>query len=271
MKHLTQFPCLLALALALAILILPELVKAQVYLPDSSNAQPVSKDPRTQARIRTELAALYFEVGAFSVALEESNAAINADSSYAPAFSLRGLIYATLRDNAAADNDFRRSISLSPNDPEINNNYGWFLCQQADPARQKAGIPYFLVAVRNPLYETPGRAYTNAGSCALKTGDKETARDFLLNAIRFSQDGAPMAHVLLAQIAYDEGSITEARNRLLDLFQTGWQPSPEALWLGIRIEHKLGRSMEEQSLVAQLRRLYPASLEYQEFLKGTYE
>jgi len=267
MKHLTQLLCVLALTALTSL----EPAKAQVYLPDSSSAQPVSKDPRTQARIRTELSALYFESGAFSIALEESTAAINADSSYAPAFSLRGLIYATLKDNAAAEGDFKRSIHLSPNDPDINNNYGWFLCQQADPAKQKAGIPYFLVAVRNPLYETPGRAYINAGSCALKTGDKGTARDFLLNAIRFSQDGAPMAQVLLAQIAYDEGNTIEARNRLLDLFQTGWQPSAEALWLGIRIEHKLGRQMEEKSLVAQLRRLYPASQEYQAFLKGTYE
>lgn len=267
MRYFIQLPLMLAFVLALVGLTLPEAARAQ----DSRDTQPVSKDPRTQARIRTELASLYFESGAFSIALEESTAAIKADSSYAPAFSLRGLIYVTLRDNAAAEKDFKRSIKLSPEDPEINNNYGWFLCQQADPAKQKAGIPYFLVAVRNPLYETPGRAYTNAGSCALKIGDKTAARDHLLNAIRFSQDGAPVAQVLLAQVAYMEGNIIEARNRLLDLFQTGWQPSAEALWLGIRIEHKLGRQMEEKSLVAQLKRLYPASLEYQEFLKGTYE
>ncbi|MDR0233630.1 MAG: type IV pilus biogenesis/stability protein PilW, partial [Zoogloeaceae bacterium] len=251
---------------ALSLSVMPEAAKAQVYLPDSSNVQPVSNDPRTQARLHTELAALYFEAGAFSVALEESNIAIAADSSYAPAFNLRGLIYATLRDNALAETDFKRSISISPNDPEINNNYGWFLCQQPDPAKQKAALAYFLVAVRNPLYETPDRAYVNAGSCALKTGDKEAARNYLLNAIRFAQDGAPTAQVLLAQIAYDEGNAVEARNRLLELFQAGWQPSPEALWLGIRIEHKLGNSMEKESLVSRLRRLYPASLEYQTYL-----
>ena len=250
---------------------LPLAAKAQqVYLPESSSVQPIGNDPRTQARLHTELGALYFEAGAFAIALEESNIAIAADSSYAPAFTLRGLVYTTLRDFVSAENDFKRAISISPNDPEINNNYGWFLCQQADLAKQKAAISHFLVAVRNPLYETPDRAYANAGACALKAGDKEAARDHLLNAIRFSPNGAPGSQVILAQLAYDEGHVVEARNRLLDLFQTGWQPSAEALWLGIRVENKLGNKMEEKSMAAQLRRLYPASQEYQTYLKGNY-
>ncbi|MCL2021023.1 MAG: type IV pilus biogenesis/stability protein PilW [Betaproteobacteria bacterium] len=270
MKRFAYLPFMLAFVLLLSFL--PEAAKAQqVYLPDSSSVQPIANDPRTQARLHTELAALYFEGGAFSIALEESNIAITADSSYAPAFNLRALIYTTLRDNASAESDFKRAISISPNDPEINNNYGWFLCQQADPAKQKAALAHFIVAVRNPLYETPDRAYANAGSCALKTGDKETARDHLLNAIRFAPDGAPTAQVLLAQMAYEEGSIVEARNRLLELFQTGWQPSAEALWLGIRVENKLGNHMEEKSLATQLRRRYPASPEYQTYLKGNYQ
>ncbi|MCL2075356.1 MAG: type IV pilus biogenesis/stability protein PilW [Betaproteobacteria bacterium] len=264
MKRLAHFAIMLVLALS----IMPEPAMAQFHLPDSGTQ--VSSDPRSRARLRTELSALYFEAGAFAIALEEANNAVAADSSYAPAFNLRGLIYATLRDHAMAERDFKRSISLAPNDPEVNNNYGWFLCQQPDIAKQQAAINHFLVAVRNPLYETPDRAYINAGSCAVKIGEKEAARDYLLNAIRFSRDGAPMAQVMLAQIAFEEGNTIEARNRLLELLQLGWQPSAEALWLGIRIENKLGHHAEEKSLAAQLRRLYPASQEYQEYLRGNF-
>jgi type IV pilus assembly protein PilF len=39
----------------------------------------------------------------------------------------------------------------------------------------------------------------------------------------------------------------------------------------VRVEHKLGNDAEEKSLTAQLRRMYPSSMEYQEFLKGRYE
>jgi type IV pilus assembly protein PilF len=245
-------------------------VRGQVVIPETGHTGQVSTDARTQATLHTELAAFYFQNESFSVALEESAAAIAADPTYAPAFTLRGLIYASLHDLAAAEGDFKRSLSLAPNDPEINNNYGWFLCQYNDPVKLKASIPYFLNAVKNPLYSTPGRAYTNAGNCALKMGDGEAARNYLLNALRVSQDGAPQAQVLLAQLAYAEGNLNEARNRLLEVFQLGWQPSPEALWLGIRIERKMGRPAEEKSLLAQLRRLYPSSPEYQEYLKGNF-
>jgi type IV pilus assembly protein PilF len=48
-------------------------------------------------------------------------------------------------------------------------------------------------------------------------------------------------------------------------------PSPEALWLGIRLERKLGNRNAEGSYASQLRSRYPASEEYQEFLKGNFQ
>ncbi|MDR0529821.1 MAG: type IV pilus biogenesis/stability protein PilW [Zoogloeaceae bacterium] len=243
---------------------------AQIAVPESGRAAE-GNQARTRSQIHTELSTAYFQDGIYTAALEEANIAIAADSSFASAYGLRGLIYAALGDRGAADSDFRRALSIEASDPNINNNYGWFLCQQNNPAAQKAALPHFLKAIQNPLYATPEIAYINAGACTLKQGDKETARDFLLRAVRFSRDGSPQAQVYLAQIAYLEGSLVEARNRLLDIFQNNWVPSPEALWLAIRVEHRLNNSGEKESLIAQLRRLYPASPEYQAYLKGTYE
>jgi type IV pilus assembly protein PilF len=242
--------------------------QAQVVVPQSTHSNEIVSDARTQARLHTELAALYYQSDAMGIALEETGIALAADPTYASAYSVRALVWTALREFSTAETDFKRAMSLAPNDPDINNNYGWFLCQSG---REKESIPYFLSAVKNPLYTTPDLAYINAGSCALKAGELESARAYLLQALRFTRDRVPQVQVHLAQLAYREGNLTEARNRLMEVWQTGGTPSPEALWLGVRVEHKLGHDVEAKSLTAQLRRLYPNSMEYQEFLKGTYE
>ncbi len=241
---------------------------AQVVVPESTHTNQVATDARTRARLHTELGAMYFQDGNMAVALEEAKIAIESDSSYASAYSVRGLVNAALRDFTSAESDFKKAMSLAPGDPDINNNYGWYLCQQ-DRAREY--VAYFLNAVKNPLYMTPERAYTNAGTCALKSGDLEGARTYLNHALRLSRDGGAMAHLQLAKVAYKEGSMIEARNRLLEVTKMITRLPPEALWLGVRVEHKLGNKAEEESMLAQLRRLYPTSPEYQEFLKGNYE
>ena len=48
-------------------------------------------------------------------------------------------------------------------------------------------------------------------------------------------------------------------------------PTPEALWLGVRLERKLGNKAGEGSYASQLRSRYPTSREYQLFLKGNFE
>jgi type IV pilus assembly protein PilF len=245
-------------------------VGAQLVVPESTHSNEVISSGRNQAQIHTELAALYLQSGSISVALEETNIAIAAEPRYALAYNVRALVHAFLREFNMADADFKKALGLAPNDPDINNNYGWFLCQQN---RAQESFAHFKIAIKNPLYVTPERAYINAGSCAIKTGDLEGARAYLLQALRMVKDRESMAlaQIQLVTLAYREGKLTEARNRLQEVLQAGVTPPPDALWLGIQVEHKLGRFAEEKSLAAQLKRLYPTSTEYQEYLAGNYE
>ena len=157
---------------------------------------------------------------------------------------------------------------MAPGDPEVNNNYGWFLCETG---KERQSIVYFLNALKSPLYETPDRAYTNAGTCALKAGDLEGAQSYLLKAIQLSRDGAVTARFQLARLFYRRNILEEARVYLNEAVKMMEPPSAEAIWLGLRIERKLGNKVAEGSYASQLRSRYPSSSEYQEFLKGNFE
>ena len=225
-----------------------------------------SGDPRNRARIHTELASAYFERGNMGVALEELRVAISADPSYAPAYNVLGLVHMDLRENAVAQQHFERGLSLAPNDPDLNNNYGWFLCQTG---REERSIAYFLAALKNPLYNTPARSYVNAGICSMKMNNERDAFDYFQRALRNEPDNL-QALLNLASIQYKRGQLESAR-AFVGRFNKLVEPTAESLWLALRIERKLDDRPAENALAAQLRRRFSGSNEYQDMLKGKFE
>ena len=257
-----------ALAVSLAACCALPAVAQQYQFNNPAGQEPKNTDPRNRARIHTELGALYFQAGNYAVALDELQIALNADSSYFQAYSVRGLVHTALKENDKAESDFRRALDIAPNDPEVNNNYGWYLCETG---KERQSIAYFLNALKSPLYETPDRAYTNAGTCALKAGDLEGAQNYLLKAVQLSRDGAMTARLGRAKVFYRRGILEESRIYLTDALKMMEPPTAEALWLGLRLERGLGNRSAEGGFASQLRSRYPSSAEYQEFLKGNFE
>jgi type IV pilus assembly protein PilF len=222
-------------------------------------------DPRNRARVHTELASAYFERGNMGVALEELRTAIAADPNYAAAYNVLGLVHMELRENTVAQQHFERALRLSPNDPDVNNNYGWFLCQTG---REQQSIAFFLAALKNPLYNTPARSYVNAGLCSLKNNERD-AVDFFERALRSTPDN-PQALLNLASLRYQRGEL-EAARRLIGRFNKLVEPTAESLWLALRIERKLGDRPTENALTVQLRRRFSGSQEYRDLLQGKFE
>ena len=234
--------------------------------PDTGTIVGEVGDPRNRARVHTELAAAYYERGNMAVALEELRHATDADSSYAGAHSMFGVVYAELKETNKADDSFQRALRLSPNDPDINHAYGWFLC---NTSREKESIGYFLHAIRNPLYAVPGRSYTAAGLCSQKMKNTKDAEEFFARALKLDADD-PTALLELGRIRYRQGNMDDAR-RLVSRHLKLASPSPESLWLAVRIERKSGERAAEQSYANQLRRRFPGSPEYQALQRGAFD
>lgn len=223
-------------------------------------------DARNRSRIHTELAAGYFDLGNLGVALEEVRIAQQADPSYPMVYNIAGLIYAALKDDRRAEENFRRALQLSPADPDSNHNYGSFLCQRK---REIEGIKLLLTAVQNPLYRTPDRSLANAGICARRTGDDAAAQEFFLRALSL-RPNQPQALLQLAELSFAANNYAAAQGFLRRFAQTS-PAGPDVLWLALRVERKLGNALAEASYGQQLRKNFPDSKEAAALQAGRFE
>lgn len=232
--------------------------------PTQLNTSGEESNTRKRARAHTELAAGYYELGNLPVALEEVTIALQAEPGYGPAYNVAGLIYAELRQDQLAQDNFQRALRIDPLDSDANNNYGRFLCERG---REAEAIEYFLKALRNPLYQAPERSYVNAGLCSRRRGDIAAAEDYFLRALK-ARPTQPQALYQLAEIAYQRGRFAQAKEYLIRL-EDLTNPSAETLWLGLRIERRLGDRDAVASYGQQLRRQFPDSKETRALLSGS--
>lgn len=223
-------------------------------------------DERTRVRIHTELAAGYYGMGNMSVALEEVNIALRTDNAYGPAHNIAGLVYAALKEDRLAEQHFAQALRIDALDSDTNNNYGWYLCQSG---REQESIKYFLAALRNPLYQNADRSYVNAGLCSRRRGDLAGAEEYFLSALKV-RPNQPQALFHLADLAFARGDYPAAKTHLTRFTQVA-AASPEVLWLGVRIERRLGDRNGEESYALQLRTRFPDSKEARALLAGQYE
>ncbi|MEO7725868.1 MAG: type IV pilus biogenesis/stability protein PilW [Burkholderiales bacterium] len=220
----------------------------------------------SRAQIHTDLAAGYLELGNYGVAIQEAGEALKADSNFGPAYSVLGLVYMELRDDKQAETNFARALRSSPQDSDINNNYGWYLCQRK---REPESIKYFLAALRNPLYPTPDKSWVNAGICARQTGDLVAAEDYFQKALKL-RPAQPQALLQLADMAYKRGNYPESKSYLIRI-QRDIEPTAAFLWLALRVERAIGERNAEASLGFQLRKNFPESRESRALAAGQYE
>ena len=230
---------------------------------DTSGAEP---DGRMRARIHTELAAGYFELGNMSVALEEANIALRADPNYSPTHNVAALIYSSLKEDRLAEQSFQQALRINPSDSDAYNNYGWFLCQRK---REGEALKQFEAALRNPLYQYPDRTYVNAGLCARQQGDHAAAEQYFQSALKL-RPTQPQALYQIADLAYARGDFALAK-QYLDRLTKVAQPNAQVLWLGLRIERRLGDRTSEESYAHRLRSNFPESRETRALHAGQYE
>lgn len=222
-------------------------------------------DARTRAMLHSDLGVGYLTRGQMQIALDELNQAIKIDPTYSPAYNAMGLVYMNLGEDASATWYFEKGLRLTPDDSEINNNYGWFLCQKG---KYQEAINHFYVALKNPLYQHPETAYANIGICSARKGDLVVATDYLERSMQVRPE-FPIALLNLADIAFREARYTDAR-AYLGRLQLQGPLDAQGLWLGVRIERMRHDRSAMDSYALQLRNRFPASKEAEMLRNGQF-
>jgi type IV pilus assembly protein PilF len=223
------------------------------------STSPENSQSYKSAKVHTELAGLYYQRAQLGIAIDELTKALNADQDYAPAYGVRGLVHMALHEDKEAEEDFKKSLHLDSTDSDTQNNYGWFLCQRG---REQESIAHFMAAIKNPMYTTPGLAYLNAGLCSRKAGNTRDAEDFLQKALQVQPDNT-QAMFALADLNFANGDFSAAKRYFADFSQRADKLTAEQLWLGFRINRKVGDRNSEASYAMQLRNRFPDARETQ--------
>jgi len=213
----------------------------------TATAEPVTDfdepDARKRARLRLELA-----------------------SAYGPAFVLRGLVYMRLNDNRLAEESFQRALQINPRDPDALHNYGWFSCQLG---RNAQAVELFTRALASPVYAGQAKTYMAKGICQTRMGqfpeaEGSFARSYELDA------GNPITGYNLASLLFRRGDDSRAQFYIRRLNNSDLA-NAETLWLGIKVERRLGNTEAMQQLAQQLSRRYPQSREWTFYQRGAFD
>lgn len=166
------------------------------------------------------------------------------------------LLQQRLKENKKAEKHFKIAISLEPKNPEIRNNYGSFLCATD---HYQAAVKQFLIAVKDPLYNTPEFAYTNAGICSYKDNKIEQAEKYFRLALK-KRTSFDSALLQMAKLYEGKKDYSRAQAFLLRYESVG-KSTPEYLKLCATVNKKMGNTSKANACTSTLLRLFPGSEE----------
>ena len=223
-------------------------------------------DARRRARIRLELALGYFENGQTAIALDELKQSITADSNYAEAYSLRGLVYMRLNDFRLSEDSFKRALTLNPRDSNIMHNLGWLYCQQARYAQAQQ---LFSQALANPQYGERAKTWRAQGLCLVRAGQLAEGEQSLFKSYEFDA-GNPVTSYNLASLLFQRSDFARAQFYVRRL-NNSELANAESLWLGIKVERRMENRDAMMQLAAQLTKRFPRSREAEAYQRGAFD
>jgi type IV pilus assembly protein PilF len=227
-------------------------------------APPDKADADRRAALRMELASMHFSRGQYDLALEEIRLALQAKPELGAAFSLRGLVYAGMGDDALAEDSFSRALQINPRDADAMHNRAWFLCQRG---RYAEADRQFEQALAVPQYRDAQRSLMAQGVCLARDGKFEEAEGKLSRAYELDPTN-PSTALNLSEVLYRRGEYERARFYIRRVNQREDLSNAQTLWLALRIENRLGNRGGVEDFGRQLRNRFPQSPEALAYEQG---
>jgi len=229
--------------------------------------QTEAPDPERRAKVRLELAGLYYSRGQYPTALDEIKAALAAKPDQPDAYTLRGLVYAGMGDLPQAEESYQRALQLAPQDGGIMHNVGWFYCQQR---RYPEADQQFERALVQPQYRDGARTLLAQGVCQARAGRWTEAERSLGRSYELDPSN-PVTAFNLSEVLMRRGELERARFYVRRINTVPDLVSAQSLWLAARIERQLGNLDALKDLGKQLRDRFPQAPESYQFESGRFD
>ncbi|SCK20171.1 type IV pilus biogenesis/stability protein PilW [Vogesella sp. LIG4] len=220
--------------------------------------------PRELAQTRALLAIEYMKFGNMRVAMQNADQAIATDPGFQPGYLARALILMQLGVDKDADQAFQQALRIDNRNPEVNNNYGYFLCARG---RYDEALQRFDQALADPFFDTPQSAMVNKALCLERMKRVEDANQLLLAALRRAPND-PTALRELTRMALDRNNVDMADFYFQRIGSEQRQNGAPELWLGVRIARLRHDAATAEHLADLLKKRFPDSPETLQLLSG---
>ncbi len=206
------------------------------------------------SQLNTQLAAGYIQRKQYKPAKEKLEKAIKQDPDNFKAYKTMAYLYAILGLVEEAEIKYSEALELKPDDPDLSNSYGAFLCNSGkyDEAQQHLKIAY-----SNPFYEARYIAQSNAGSCYLKQNEYTKAEALLRKSLRVNPT-LPGSLISMAEIGFKTERYLMAR-AYIQRYHDIRAASAESLWIQIQAERALSAEKHYMKYARQLINDFPDS------------
>lgn len=203
----------------------------------------------------------YLQQGSTERAKVPLRKALELDSSSADAHVALAMVFQMEMEPELADQHFRRAISQRPNDARLLNNYGGFLFEQK---RYQEAEERYQQAAKDNLYPERSRVFENLGLTLSMLNKREEAKAYFERSLRLNSR-QPRALLEMAVMSYEDKQYVPARNYYDSYSQISSQ-NARSLLLGTRLATIFDDRDRAASLGLQLKRLYPGTPEYKQYL-----
>jgi type IV pilus assembly protein PilF len=222
----------------------------------TSNRQDPRVSDEDAARFNVQLGMNYMQRGDLEGAREKLERAVQQDPQLPAAHAALGILYERVGNTRLAGDHLRRAVRLAPDDANMLNSLGGFLCRYGD---RREGIRHFEQAANNAFYRTPEVPLTNAGVCARGIPDLEAAEAYLRRALDANRNYTE-ALLQLADLSLEIQRYLQAR-AFIQRFEAIAPATPYSLELAYRIERAAGNPRAAAEYAARLQREFPTSNE----------
>ena len=230
----------------------------------TTGPQAVEADDVRAADLNYQLGARYFNNGNYELARDRLLYSIELDPKNAVAYSVLALTYEKLENVRLATESYERAVDLAPRDYGVLNTYAVFLCRQQD---YDQAIKYFDRSIKITENDDVETTLTNAGVCLMQKPDFARAETYIRRALE-RRPNYGEALIQLSLLKYSQEDYLGAR-AFLQRYLGGNLPTPDVLYLGVKIEEKLGDERARMEYANRVLREFPQSPEAKRILEST--